>query len=242
MRPTKASFRLSAITRVYYSHKYNPCPVTIRTTHRSQSTTVLTTCGFSATPRMGYDRGVVINCIKRHYELLVKAAYFDPAEVRYPPDEGWSDEQLAVDVLRAFGRSEEVVDLLRHLPYIKQLDSDDRDEVWFQTRHLSYLRDTWPCKSLTAEKCLGRNLSEKLMMPGPEDWPAGFISLTQDQHGTWWIIDTAKGSAMLSIHANHQRSDIYPRYPTSSRTRLHRSARRRALACGFRSTRHSRIF
>ncbi|KAL5119440.1 hypothetical protein ACEQ8H_002710 [Pleosporales sp. CAS-2024a] len=80
---------------------------------------------------MAYDRDVVFNCIKRHYELLVKAAYFDPAQVRYPPDEGWNDEQLAADVLRAFGRSEEVIDLLRHLPYIKQLDGDDRDEVFY---------------------------------------------------------------------------------------------------------------
>lgn len=191
---------------------------------------------------MAYDRDVVVNCIKRHYELLVKAAYFDPAEVRYPPDEGWNDEQLAADVLRAFGRLEEVIDLLRHLPYIKQLDGDDRDEVWFQTRHLSYLRDTWPCKSLTAEYCQGKNLSEKLMMPGPENWPPGFISLTRDQHGTWWIIDTAKGSTIFLIHARYQRSNIYFRYSTCSRARLHRSARGGTLACGFCSIRHSEIF
>ena len=72
----------------------------------------------------------------------MKAAYFDPAEVRYPPDEGWSEEQLAINVLRALGRSEEVIDLLRHLPYIKPLDDDDQDEVDFETRHLSYLRGT----------------------------------------------------------------------------------------------------
>ncbi|KAH8693506.1 hypothetical protein GQ44DRAFT_719517 [Phaeosphaeriaceae sp. PMI808] len=142
---------------------------------------------------MVYNRDVVVNCIKRHYELLVKVAYFDPAEVRYPPDEGWSDEQLTVDVLRAFGRSEEVIDLLRHLPYIKQLDGDDKDEVYFETRHLSYLRDTWPFISLSVEECQGKQLSDKLLMPRPADWPAGFISLTRYQHATWWIIDTAKG-------------------------------------------------
>lgn len=106
----------------------------------------------------------------------MKAAYLDPKEVRYPPDEGWSDEQLAIDVLGAFGRSEEVIDLLRHLPYIKQLDGDDKDEVHFETRHLSYLRDAWPCKSLNVEECRGKQLSDKLMMPRPADWPAGFKS------------------------------------------------------------------
>jgi hypothetical protein len=148
---------------------------------------------------MAYDRNEVVNCIRRHYALLVKAAYFDPSEIRYPPDGGWTDEQLAVDILRAFGRSEEVIDLLRHLPYIRQLDGDDRDEVWYETQHLSYLCDTWPCKSLTAEKCQGKDLSEKLMMPHPGDWPAGLISLTRDLHATWWIIDTVKGLRILSI-------------------------------------------
>ncbi|RYO63597.1 hypothetical protein AA0116_g3172 [Alternaria tenuissima] len=142
---------------------------------------------------MAYDRDVVVCCFKRHYELLVRSAYFDSAEIRYPPDEGWSDEQLAVDIMRAFGRSEEVIDLLRHLPYIKQLDGDSKDEVYFQTRHLSYLRDTWPFKSLTVEKCQGKQLFDKLLMPSPEDWPAGFIALTQDIYATWWIMDTTKG-------------------------------------------------
>jgi hypothetical protein len=148
---------------------------------------------------MAYDRDVVVRCIKRHYELLVKAAYFDPAEIRHPPDEGWSDEQLAVDILRVFGRSEEVIDLVRHLPYIKQLDGDQKDEVYFESRHLSYLRDTSPFRYLTVKECQGKNLGDKLLMPIVEDWPAGFISLTRDQFATWWLIDTKKGLAVRSF-------------------------------------------
>lgn len=49
-----------------------------------------------------------------------------------------------------------IIDLLRHLPYIRQLDGDDKDEVYFETWHLSYLRDTWPFKSLTVEECQGK--------------------------------------------------------------------------------------
>jgi hypothetical protein len=145
---------------------------------------------------MAYDRDVVVHCVKRHYELLVKAAYFDPEEIRYPPDEGWSDEQLAVDILRTFGRSEVVIDLLRHLPYIKQLDGDFRDEVYFGSQQFSYLRDSPPFSSLTVEECKGKQLFDKLLMPDPEDWPAGFIALTQDIYATWWIMDTAKGLAI----------------------------------------------
>ncbi|KAG9251116.1 uncharacterized protein F5Z01DRAFT_294225 [Emericellopsis atlantica] len=63
-------------------------PSTVRAINLGQSATILTTCNLSATLRMAYDRDVVVHCIKRHYELLLKAAYFDPAEVRYPPEEG----------------------------------------------------------------------------------------------------------------------------------------------------------
>ena len=38
-------------------------------------------------------------------------------------------DQLTFDILRAFGRSEGMINLLHHLPYIKQLEGDDRDEV-----------------------------------------------------------------------------------------------------------------
>jgi hypothetical protein len=175
---------------------------------------------------MAYDRDVVVRCIKRHYKLLVKAAYFDPTEVRYPPDEGWSDEQLAVDILRVFGRSEEVIDLLRRLPYIKQLDGGDKDEVYFESRHLSYLRDTSPFRSLTVEECQGKHLWDKLLMPGPEDGPAGFIYLTRDQFSTWWLIDTAKGLAILPIRITHWRANIDYRHHTCVGTRLHRSTKR----------------
>jgi hypothetical protein len=128
--------------------------------------------------------------------------------------------------MHAFGRSEEVIDLLRHLPYIKQLDGDSKDEMYFETQHLSYLRDTWPFKSLTVEKCQGKQLFDKLLMPSPEDWPAGSIALTQDIYATWWIIDTAKGLAILSIHIDHQGTDIYARNPTCGGYRLHRATKR----------------
>jgi hypothetical protein len=45
---------------------------------------------------MAYDRNVVVNCITRHYDLLIRMAYLDPAAVRPLPLEGWSDDELAV--------------------------------------------------------------------------------------------------------------------------------------------------
>ena len=41
---------------------------------------------------MPYDRHVVVSCIERHYDLLVRMAYLDPDTILRPPPEGWTDE------------------------------------------------------------------------------------------------------------------------------------------------------
>jgi hypothetical protein len=58
---------------------------------------------------MAYNKDVVVQCIKRHYELLVSAAYLDPDHIETSPLEGWSNEQLFADVLRTLERSEKVL-------------------------------------------------------------------------------------------------------------------------------------
>jgi hypothetical protein len=50
---------------------------------------------------MPYNLEVVINCLKRHYDLHICMAYLDSTTVLYPPPEGWDDEELVVDILHA---------------------------------------------------------------------------------------------------------------------------------------------
>ncbi|KAH8719552.1 hypothetical protein GQ44DRAFT_658968 [Phaeosphaeriaceae sp. PMI808] len=142
---------------------------------------------------MAYDRAIVVNCIKRYYDLLIEAAYLDPASIRYPLDHGWTDEQLVVDILHVLGRSEEVIDLLRHLPYIQQPPDVDKYEVYEETVPASYLRGTDIVENLTAEECQGKSISDLLLMPLSADWPTGFISLSHGRDATWWVIDTTEG-------------------------------------------------
>ncbi|PSN71686.1 hypothetical protein BS50DRAFT_569333 [Corynespora cassiicola Philippines] len=51
---------------------------------------------------MVYSRDVVVDCVNRHYELLVQMVYLNPADVEQPPCESWSDDQLAIDILLRF--------------------------------------------------------------------------------------------------------------------------------------------
>ncbi|KAF2130203.1 hypothetical protein P153DRAFT_365842 [Dothidotthia symphoricarpi CBS 119687] len=142
---------------------------------------------------MPYNRDVVVNCVKRHYDLLIRAAYLDANIVQNPPPEGWSDDQLAVDLLQAFGRSDKVIDLLRHLPYLNSSIGIGGHEIYIETRSISYLHGSDILEDLTVEACREDGLSDALLMPLPGDWPPSFISLTHGGDAIYWVIDTDQG-------------------------------------------------
>jgi hypothetical protein len=144
---------------------------------------------------MVHDRDLLIHCITRFYALLVHAAYLDPAMILTPPPSGWSDVELPVEILRALGRSEAVIDLLRHMPYIKELPHPLCYEVDEVTVPINYLRDADPFDGATVDSCSGKTIDDDdfFLMPNHGDWPASFISLTRGREATWWIIDTDEG-------------------------------------------------
>ncbi|OAG17367.1 hypothetical protein CC77DRAFT_1052878 [Alternaria alternata] len=136
-----------------------------------------------------YDRDVVVNCIKRHYDLLVRIAYLDPDVILHPPPGGWSDEQLAVDTLKERKRSERVIDLLRHMPYLsKNKDTVGKYEVYIETDACTYLRNHGWFKDEYRDPY-------GLMMPwnSEQDSPAGFIPLSMGNAATVWMVDTDEG-------------------------------------------------
>lgn len=57
-----------------------------------------------------------------------------------PPTQGWSVEDLVADVLPEFGSSEKFIDLLRNLPYIKDIGTFDSYEALEVTNAIDYLR------------------------------------------------------------------------------------------------------
>lgn len=129
--------------------------------------------------------------------MLVHIAYLGPDSIQRPPPEAWSNTELAVDLLQVFSRSEKVIDLLRHLPYVRPSLGVERYEIYVEIQAISFLRDVDLLKGLTAESCHGTELSDWLLMPYPADWPPGFISLTHGRDATCWVIDTEEGMKLI---------------------------------------------
>ena len=150
-----------------------------------------------------YDRDALVGYVQRHYELLVRMGHLAPAAVRQPPVGGWSDAALHVEALRALGRDETVIDLLRHLPYARAGAPGTKGEahdaaVHYETFALSYLRAHWqPDQDDEDGDMPWHQLPLAMLGLAPFDGPmdAHLVSLTRDdaQVGTVWVVDTQRG-------------------------------------------------
>lgn len=78
-----------------------------------------------------YDRKATIAAVTSYYEFLT-AMYLTKSKVAYPPAGGWPPIVNAdAALLQSLGKSDEVISLLAHLPYIRSHshDSDDAKAI-----------------------------------------------------------------------------------------------------------------
>ena len=64
-----------------------------------------------------YSRAEVVAAVQDFYELLIQLPYIDTNALSFAPMGGWSG--VNAEVLRSRGKTEEVIELLRHLPYLR---------------------------------------------------------------------------------------------------------------------------
>jgi len=63
-----------------------------------------------------YSRDSTVAAITSFYQHLTKHPYLDASALLLPPPTGWTT--IDETALRAIGKTEAVIDLLRHLPYL----------------------------------------------------------------------------------------------------------------------------
>lgn len=71
--------------------------------------------------RIAYSRQGTIAAITRYYKFLIDM-YMDSDVVEYPPETGWPE--ITPATMQAIGKTDEVIELLRHLPYIRHGDHE----------------------------------------------------------------------------------------------------------------------
>ncbi|CAG9957132.1 unnamed protein product [Clonostachys rosea f. rosea IK726] len=130
--------------------------------------------------------------LTQFYTKLAQAPYLSPDSIQHPPPEGWSDEELDVEGLRNIvHRSDAVVNLLRHLPYLKPVEAGPQTGQWCifpKTKAIRYLRDhsSLQQKDLEGLYELVNLLPDMVSLTHP----AGEYTHYGPQ---WWLVDCKTG-------------------------------------------------
>lgn len=75
------------------------------------------------------------NAVTSFYKEVVKHPYLDDSALKLPPPSGWDGVDTAA--LRELGKTDQVVDLLKHLPYLED-ESNDTVLVYVETTSVAY--------------------------------------------------------------------------------------------------------
>lgn len=137
---------------------------------------------------ISYSRDETIQSIRRYYDFLI-TMYLDDSFVTEPPPGGWPG--ITVDRYRGLGKTDEVVNLLRHLPYLRHPDKTVPSAVPYG----SFI--DWDKKGRTIEEDGGstaRIISEDVDLNGnvDESVPSSVIGLVQGEELDF-LLDTNRG-------------------------------------------------
>jgi len=81
----------------------------------------------------------VADALTAFYKQVVRFPHLDDAALRIPPSAGWETVDSAA--LRELGKSEAVIELLRHLPYLEAAGRYDKLLVQYETVAIAYTKN-----------------------------------------------------------------------------------------------------
>jgi hypothetical protein len=85
-----------------------------------------------------YSRDETVKAILALYQQLIKHPYLDESALLIPPPSGWTT--IDETALRAIGKTDTVIDLLRHLPYLS--GKDDGYTINYETVPIDFTIDS----------------------------------------------------------------------------------------------------
>ncbi|GAM83474.1 hypothetical protein ANO11243_014620 [Dothideomycetidae sp. 11243] len=138
-----------------------------------------------------YDQARVIAIVTNFYDFLATLPYVKPEHILRPPIEGWPSitREYFIDELR---KSEEVYQLLKHLPYL-----DQNRDLQKQYQIKPY---TDPCDYRSAGLegyKWGLTIEDQITPLGEESIPAWCVPLAcqhEGQFGSYPVLDTSDGT------------------------------------------------
>ncbi|KAG9517115.1 hypothetical protein KCU93_g8861, partial [Aureobasidium melanogenum] len=154
-----------------------------------------------------YSRDETVNAILAFYQQLIKHPYLDETALKIPPASGW--DTIDAEALRAIGKTDTVVDLLRHLPYL-----DGRGDGYLVAYETIPVDFTIVSTAMT---------EEVYPIPGHCVYLAGGLG----REGYRLILDTERGTttaySIMDYELSMSEINRYKNLPGTERWRAHRT-------------------
>jgi hypothetical protein len=133
-----------------------------------------------------YSQEATVTAILDFYKYLSSIGAIPDSAILTPPASGWPDVNSTT--LSGLGKTEEVIDLLRHLPYISQ-DLDGNRKIAYKTSTIQY-NDKADIRWV-----LDRNKVEGILSPVSAGVipPHVAVLTTGARYGSWLLLDTHEG-------------------------------------------------
>lgn len=138
-----------------------------------------------------YNPEAIKTALSTYYKALSKLPYVEEDDILYPPASGWPN--ITASNLEALGKNESVIELLKHLPYLRSSGTEKGYAIYFATFAMDYSGAPFG-EPMDVERAVDR------LVPflGADEWeiPAWVVPLTVSEDnvwGTWWLIDTTDG-------------------------------------------------
>ncbi|KAM0273993.1 hypothetical protein ACHAQH_008050 [Verticillium albo-atrum] len=154
-------------------------------------------------------RDSLVEGLTRYYTLLTRAAYLPAEAVEYPPPGGWQPPVFPEEKLRALRYDDRVIDLLRHLPYIREEGNmqDGQWQVFDNGYQIRYLSDGYLLQQ-SAAQLEKKKLNKAGLSPYKAAMPGSMVAIVKARNESdkyWWLVDLEKGEMI----ADHGTTQIY---------------------------------
>lgn len=137
-----------------------------------------------------YDPESIKAALKAYYKALSKLPYVEESDIVYPPAEGWPN--ITVSNFEPLGKTEAVIELLKHLPYLKNSDKEKGYAISFGTFPIDYSAAPF---GEPIDMGKAKYFSPDLYWPEDmvKSWVVPLTVSEDSEWGNYWLLDTTDG-------------------------------------------------
>lgn len=139
----------------------------------------------------GYSRDEVVAEVTSYYEYLA-TLYMDEDAILYPPTTGWPSITRENQHFAWLNKTDTVINLLRHLPYVRRGKEEEPQQIYENTSAVDYRGELFEYAASTDDSSLIAPWEEQTSLPAHV---ITFATTSGGRNGCYILIDTKRGTA-----------------------------------------------